>query len=124
MIQRTLLTLVFVVLATVTAATMSIAEDDSAVSTIDLSPELTLLLRAEMIELAGGVQSLAFSITTADWAAVKATSEKMHDSYIMNASLTQPQAEELRHKLPQQFKLLDAGFHTRAEKLGEAAAAG
>ena len=85
MIRKTLLILAPIVLAML-APTVSIAEDDSTESSIDLSPELALLLRAEMIELAGGLQSVAYSITTADWAAVKATSDKMHDSYIMNAS--------------------------------------
>ncbi|MCB1684412.1 MAG: cytochrome c [Pseudomonadales bacterium] len=123
MIRRTLLTVAPVVLA-VFAPVMSIAEEHSAESRIDLSPELALLLRAEMSELAGGLQSVTYSITTADWAAVEATSHRMHESYIMNASLTRLQTEELEQKLPERFKLLDAAFHARAEKLGQAAAAG
>jgi cytochrome c556 len=100
----------------------SLAGDKETKPTIDLSPELIALLRAEMAELSGGIQSIALFIATADWKAIEETSDKMHGSYIMKQSLTQPQAMELKRKLPHEFKQLDAAFHARAKQLGHAAA--
>ena len=88
-----------------------------------LSPGLMHLLRAEMREIAAGVQGMALSLATADWAGIQATSEKIRASYLMEKSLTEAQATELRQKLPERFGQLDAAFHRRAEQLGSAAAA-
>lgn len=88
-----------------------------------LSPDLTELLRAEMREVASGVQGVTLSLATADWKAIQDTSAKIRASYIMEKKLTVAQTSELEKALPEQFKLLDAEFHQRAERLGAAAAA-
>jgi len=90
---------------------------------IQLSPELLDLLRAEMREISTGIQGIAVSLATADWGSVKQTSAKISASYIMKQSLTPAQANELKQALPEQFKLLDAEFHRRADRLGAAAEA-
>jgi hypothetical protein len=81
-----------------------------------------MLLRAEMSEIAGGVQGIALSLAIADWTSVQETSKKIRASYIMEKKLTAAQARELEHALPGHFRQLDREFHRRAEKLGEAAA--
>jgi cytochrome c556 len=88
-----------------------------------LSPELRELLRAEMREISGGIQSIALLLATADWEAIQDTSAKIQASFIMKQKLTPALKEELEHALPARFKQLDADFHHRAEKLGMAAAA-
>lgn len=88
---------------------------------IKLSPDVLNLLRAEMNEIAGGVQSIALSLATADWKSIHETSLKIRDSYIMKKKLTPAQAKELEQALPARFKQLDAEFHQRAEKLAAAA---
>jgi hypothetical protein len=90
---------------------------------IHLSPDVLALLRAEMIEITGGVQGIAYFLATADWHSIHETSEKIRDSYIMNLKLTAAQIEELEHALPERFRQLDAEFHQRAGKLGAAARA-
>ena len=90
---------------------------------IELSADLLNLLRAEMREIATGVQGIAVSLATADWHSIMDTSEKIRASYIMEKKLTAAQAAELGQALPGHFKQLDAAFHQRAEKLGMAAAA-
>lgn len=90
---------------------------------VELSPDLLNLLRAEMRELAGGVQGVALALVTADWKAIQEASSKIRASYLMERKLTPAQAKELAHALPEHFKQLDAEFHQRAEKLGAAAAA-
>ncbi|MGB8691957.1 MAG: hypothetical protein WCD08_00420 [Steroidobacteraceae bacterium] len=89
---------------------------------LKLSPELLKLLRAEMGEIAGGVQGIALSLAIADWGSIQETSEKIRASYIMEKKLTPAQAEELERVLPEHFKELDSEFHQKAEKLGQAAA--
>jgi len=90
---------------------------------IELSPDLLNLLRAEMREIAGGVQVIALSLAAADWMSIQETSTRIKASYIMEKKLTAAQAKELEQALPERFKQLDAEFHQRAERLGVAAAA-
>lgn len=90
---------------------------------IRLSPALLELLRAEMRELAGGVQVISVSLATGNWDAVHDAAASIRASYIMEKSLSAEQAGELERSLPEPFKLLDAEFHARAEKLAAAAAA-
>ena len=90
---------------------------------LPLSPGLLDLLRAEMREIAEGVQGIALSLATADWHSIEETSKKIRASYIMEKKLTPAQAKELDRALPERFKLLDAEFHQRAGRLGAAAEA-
>jgi len=99
------------------------AEPHTPKQDVQLSPDLLSLLRAEMLEIAGGMQGIALALATADWMSIQETSSKIRDSYIMDRKLTPAQAEELEQVLPEQFKQLDAEFHQRAEKLGAAAQA-
>ena len=122
MIQKSVSAALAMLVAMFIAPAISLAGDDESKQGIELSPELTSLLQAEMVELSGGIQSIARYIATADWKAIEETSEKMHGSYIMKKSLTQSQAMELKQKLPHEFKKLDAAFHARAKQLGQAAA--
>ena len=90
---------------------------------IKLSPDVLNLLRAEMIEIAGGIQGVSLSLATADWISIQETSAKIQASYIMEKKLTPAQAKELGKALPEHFKQIDSEFHHRAKKLGVAAAA-
>lgn len=87
-----------------------------------LSDSLLELLRSEMREVTGGVQTLPLAIAAADWKAIETTSARIAASYIMAQRLTAAQKRELE-SLPEAFQHLDANFHRRAEKLGAAAAA-
>jgi hypothetical protein len=97
-----------------------LAEQDTN-NKVKLSPELLSLLRMEMTEISIGVQSIPLALATADWASIQETSARINASYIMEKSLTPAQAGELESALPEYFKQLDAEFHNRAVKLGEAA---
>ena len=98
------------------------AEPEAVRQDIELSPGVLNLHRAEMGEIAGGVQGIALSLATADWMSIQETSRKIRASYIMEKKLTAAQAKELEQALPEYFKQLDTEFHQRAEKLGLAAA--
>lgn len=99
------------------------AEPQAPQPGIKLSPDLQNLLRAEMREIATGVQGIAVSLATAGWQSIQETSTKIRMSYIMEKKLTPAQAKELEQALPERFKQLDAEFHQRAERLGVAATA-
>jgi len=89
---------------------------------LSLSPDVLNLLRAEMRDIGGGVQGMALSIATGDWASIQKTAARIQGSYIMQQKLTPAQAQELKTALPARFKRLDAEFHQRAGKLAAAAA--
>lgn len=106
-------------MAAISGARPAIAEPGE----IRLSPALLEVLRGEMREITTGVQVIAASLATGNWDSVHDAAASIRASYIMEKSLTAPQAEELERSLPESFKLLDAEFHARAEKLAQAAAA-
>jgi hypothetical protein len=56
---------------------------------LPLSPALMELLRAEMREITGGVQSLPLAIATGDWATTTQTSRTIQRSYLMEQHLTE-----------------------------------
>ncbi len=91
--------------------------------TLELSPDVMELLRAEMREITVGVKHIPSSLAAADWQSIKTTATKIRESYIMESRLTPDQAEELQQALPERFKRTDAEFHQRAEKLAAAAEA-
>lgn len=115
------------------AATASAADSHHAESTpagsvnpagsIKLSPAVLELLRAEMREIAGGMQAMSLAIAIGDWNSVRDTSAKIQASYIMDRKLTAAQRTELEHALPELFKHMDAQFHQQAGKAAGAAAA-
>lgn len=118
------LTAILVIASLAAGATYTRAAREHAPNQgFSLSPDLLDLLRAEMRELASGVQGVALSLATADWEAIEETSANMRASYIMEQKLTPAQADELQKALPARFRQLDADFHQRAERLGAAAAA-
>ncbi|MGB5440289.1 MAG: cytochrome c [Gammaproteobacteria bacterium] len=90
---------------------------------IVLSADLLNLLVEEMRAIAAGVQGVALSLAYGDWKSIEETAEKIQASYIMEQKLTASQARELQQALPGHFKQLDAEFHSRAGRLGAAAAA-
>lgn len=97
-------------------------EPVATAGSVQVSPALLELLRAEMREIAAGVQAMALSIAIGDWRAVHDTSAKIQASYVMNRKLTAAQRAELE-RLPELFRHMDAQFHRQAGKAAVAAAA-
>ncbi len=103
------------------SAQAAAVEPPAGPGTVQLSPDLLALLRAEMAEVSKGMQTLVIALAAADWPVVAATGAKIRASYLMAQQLTPAQAAELRRSLPEHFRQLDAGFHARAGKLEAAA---
>lgn len=123
MSNKLLATIIVIGSLTVVPVHTYAAETPIPQQSIKLSPDVLNLLRAEMREIAGGVQGIALALATADWKSIEETSTKIRASYIMEKKLTTAQSKELEKALPEQFKQLDAEFHQRAERLGAAATA-
>ena len=97
-------------------------ESGTAPGEIQVSQELRDLLWAEMQEVAAASQAIPMYLATGDWLSVQRAGEQLRATYVMQKSLSEAQREELREKLPGQFKQLDLEFHERATKLAAAAA--
>lgn len=120
--ERSLITAVTGVLAIYCAAVPA-QESPEPFGHLDLSAEVMALLGAEMREITGASQGLVFAIASGDWASLERISEQIRASYVMEKSLSPSQRDELESALPDHFKALDAEFHARAGKLGDAAVA-
>ena len=97
------------------------SETDAGHHELALSAELLELLRAEMREVATGMQAIPVSLAMADWHQIHLAATKIKSSYILKQSLTENQLAELKQVLPESFKEIDGEFHLRAGKLAEAA---
>ena len=96
---------------------------DAATSgeSIKLSGELRQLLRLEMAAVQEGVQALIPAIAAGNWTLVAEIANKLHDSYIMQAKLSDQQRDELHESLPAAFQEMDHTFHHSAKLLAGAA---
>ena len=103
-------------------STVHTQEPSHSPDDFQLSQDVRSLLRAEMVEIAAAVQTVAVSLATGDWESIESISENIRASYVMEKNLSDSQRHELEDQLPDYFKRLDAEFHARAEKLGAAAA--
>lgn len=99
------------------------SETDAGHHELTLSAELLELLRAEMREVASGMQAIPVLLATAEWHQIHLTAGKIKNSYILKQSLTESQLAELKQILPEPFKEMDGEFHQRAGKLADAAKA-
>jgi hypothetical protein len=104
--------------ATVAAQT---PEHHGGQGSLQLSHALMDLVRAEMREITSGVQRLPVAMATGDWATIVETSRNIKRSYLMEQQLTEPQRQELRRQLPEDFQRFDQRFHAEAARLGVAA---
>ncbi len=118
-------TLNVIILTSLIAASCDLgaAEKPAQNHDLTLTPELRELLRAEMREIATGIQGVALALATADWKSIQETGTMIRASYIMESQLTEAQAKELGQVLPARFKQIDEDLHHRAEKMAAAAAA-
>jgi hypothetical protein len=115
------ISLIFLLLLPLSMSSVRAENISGGKEALQLSPELLVLLRAEMREILTAVQSLPVGIATADWKSVADTSAQIRASYILEQKLTPEQRQELTTSLPEHFKRLDSHFHLEAQKLEKAA---
>lgn len=86
-----------------------------------LSPKLRNLLTEEMRALQKGMMSIIPAYAAGDWSEIKAISDKMKNSYILQKNLSDKQIKELHSTLPDSFIKLDQQFHYLSGMLSHAA---
>lgn len=95
--------------------------DHKSGNDLNLSTNVRDLLKQEMNEIKKGMESLIFSIASADWEKTAETGHNIKHSYIIKKKLTESQKHELHEKLPMQFREIDKKFHYYAGMLSHAA---
>lgn len=89
--------------------------------TTALTPKLRELLQQEMRHISGAMQSIYEGIITGDHARVAAKATAVHDSFILEQSLTRADRRNLVKAVPKDFVKRDKRFHATAAELVEAA---
>ena len=88
-----------------------------------LTPKLRDLLRQEMASVLAAGQDILAGIVAGDHATVAERAQQIHDSFILQQSLTEQDRKDLMAALPSEFVALDRSFHETSADLAAAARA-
>lgn len=88
-----------------------------------LTPKLRDLLRQEMTEVLIASQDILGALATGDHATVAGQAQQIHDSFILQQSLTEQDRQDLMTAVPPEFVELDRAFHETSAELAAAARA-
>ena len=88
-----------------------------------LTPRLRGLLTSEMVSLRTAVHGILDGLVTGDDATVGKLAQRVHDSFIMEKSMTPQDRKDLEAALPKEFVDMDETFHATAGQLADAARA-
>lgn len=116
--QRFYIPVLFVVMLGLPGHTM-LAQDSPPL--LAEHPQLRDLLQQEMRALQQALGTISQALPAGDWQTVAATAKDMRDSFIFQQKLSEQDRKVLHQTLPQGFIHLDKGFHSRADKLRQAA---
>lgn len=86
-----------------------------------LTPKLRSLLQQEMQHVLQAHQQILTAMVMGDHAGVADKAQQIHDSFILEQSLTPQDIEDLEKAVPEQFMALDRAFHELALSLVQAA---
>jgi hypothetical protein len=88
-----------------------------------LTPKLRDALRQEMASVLLASRDIVAALAIGDHATVAERAQQIHDSFILEQSLTDEDREDLEAALPPEFVELDRGFHETSAALAAAARA-
>ena len=88
-----------------------------------LTPKLRDTLRGEMQHVPGASQDILAALVAGDHATVAERAQNVHDSLILEQSLTEQDLKDLEEAVPPAFLELDQAFHRTAAELAAAARA-
>jgi len=89
-----------------------------------LTPKLQDLLRQEMASVLAASQDILGAIVTGDHPTVAEGAQQIHDSFILQQSLTDQDRQDLMAAVPPAFVDLDRAFHETSAELAAAARVG
>ena len=96
------------------------AQDVNPVSP-DLTPKLRELLRKEMLSIEDASHQIVSYLIAGDDARVAELAQKIHDSFILQQSMTLEDKQHLMAAVPEDFVSRDRAFHEISATLAEAA---
>ena len=88
-----------------------------------LTPKLRDLLRQEMANVLLASQDILGALAIGDHASVAERAQQIHDSFILQQSLTEQDRQDLMAAVPPEFVELDRAFHETSAALAAAARA-
>lgn len=83
----------------------------------NLSPELRLLLKQEMLAIQEGMKDIIPAFSSGNFKEVSDIAGKINKSYILKQNITDSQKHELHEKLSKEFIQKDQQFHNYAGML-------
>lgn len=106
------------------ALLLSLAVSTGSMAGEPVTPKLTdklrQLLQEEMRAVQGAMTSIHSAMVMGQHAAVAENAQQIHDSFILQQSLTKQDREDLMSAVPEGFIKLDKEFHQLAASLAEA----
>lgn len=87
--------------------------------TAELPPEVRSLLQKEMVEIDAAMQVIHGAIVRGEHEVVEKQGKAIHDSFILQQSITPEQRTALKAAVPDGFLQLDQGFHALAARLSD-----
>lgn len=95
------------------------AQDVKPVSP-DLTPKLQELLRNEMLSVEDASRQILSALIAGEDARVAELAQQIHDSFILQQSMTPQDRKDLMAAVPEDFVTRDRAFHALAAALAEA----
>lgn len=86
----------------------------------DLTPKLQGLLKKEMIQIELAMQEVYTAMLQGKHGVVAEKGQSIHDSFILEQSLTDQDRQDLKAAVPQEFLQMDGYFHKLSASLAEA----
>ncbi len=87
--------------------------------TAELPPEVRSLLQREMVQIDAAMKSIHGAIVRGDHDVVEKQGKAIHDSFILQQSITPEGRKALKNAVPEGFLQLDQGFHALAAQLSD-----
>jgi len=86
-----------------------------------LTPRLKQMLAEEMLSVKQASKQILDGLVVGDHSLVATQAQQIHDSFILERSLTEQDKKDLMKAAAPEFLMLDSQFHMTAKKLSEAA---
>ncbi|QIB66535.1 cytochrome c [Kineobactrum salinum] len=87
--------------------------------TAELPPEVRSLLQKEMLQIDAAMKVIHGSIVRGEHEVVEKQGKAIHDSFILQQSITPEGRKALKNAVPEGFLQLDQGFHALAAQLSD-----
>lgn len=99
--------------------TQATAQEVNPVSP-NLTPKLRELLRKEMLSIEDASQQILSALIAGDDARIAELAQQIHDSFILQQSMTTEDKRDLMAAVPEDFVARDRAFHTISADLARA----